>query len=370
MMYLILLIVFIILSVFNLFYVYNRLGKFYVIRKITEGSRVKKLLVKLPPVIAMAVWCVIKPIHGLIAVVHLLIFWLLAELLFIIIRKITKKEFKLYWQGVLALVVTAVYLGSGWYFAHHVYETDYAISTEKALPGGNLRVLVIADSHVGSTFDGDGFAKHMEKAQETEPDIMFVVGDYVDDDTTREDMVKCCAALGKMKTTYGVYYVFGNHDRGYFNSRDFSADDMVAELEKNGVNVLTDESVLVGNSFYVIGRKDRSFKERASMAELTGGLDKSKYMIVLDHQPHDFTAQEQSGVDLVFCGHTHGGQMWPIGITGEVSGANEKTYGLETRSNTTYIVTSGISDWAIPYKTAAIAEYVVVDIKGEDRGEE
>ena len=362
MMYLILLVVFIILSVFNLFYVYNRLGKFYVIKKLTGDSRLKKLLVKLPPVIAMAVWCILKPIHGLIAVVHLLVFWLLAELLGVIVKKITKKESKLYWQGVLALIVTAAYLGSGWYFAHHVYETDYAITTEKSVDDGSLRVLFIADSHVGSTFDGDGFAKHMEKAQETAPDIVFVVGDYVDDGTSKEDLIKSCAALGRMKTKYGVYYVFGNHDRGYYNSREYNADDIIAELEKNGVNVLLDETVLVGESFYVIGRKDRSFKDRLSMEALSRDLDKSKYMIVLDHQPHDFDNQVASGVDLVLCGHTHGGQMWPVGITGELSGENEKTYGLEERGNTTFIVTSGISDWAIPYKTAAIAEYVVVDI--------
>ena len=362
MMYLILLVVFVILSIFNLFYVYNRLGKFNIVKKLTGDSRLKKVLIKLPPVIAMAVWCILKPIHGLIAVVHLLIFWLLAELLGVIVKKITKKECRFYWQGVLALVVTAVYLGSGWYFAHHVYETKYELKTDKQITGDSLRLLVIADSHVGSTFDGEGFAKHMEKAQASNPDILFVVGDYVDDGTTREDMERSCEVLGQMKTTYGVYYVFGNHDRGYYSHKEYTTEELIAELEKNGVNVMLDESVLIGNSFYVIGRKDRSFKDRLSMEALTKDLDKSKYMIVLDHQPHDFDAQEASGVDLVLCGHTHGGQMWPVGITGELSGENEKTYGLEQRGNTSYIVTSGISDWAIPYKTAAIAEYVVVDI--------
>ena len=98
------------------------------------------------------------------------------------------------------------------------------------------------------------------------------------------------------------------------------------------------------------------------MAELMAAIDPDAYTIVLDHQPHDFDAQEEAGVDLVLCGHTHGGQMFPVGLLGEWSGANEKTYGMESRGNTTFIVNSGISDWAIPFKTAAIAEFGVIDI--------
>ena len=137
------------------------------------------------------------------------------------------------------------------------------------------------------------------------------------------------------------------------------------ELEKNNVTVLKDETVQITDKIYLIGRRDRSMRDRLSMHELTEDLDKDKYMIVLDHQPHDFAAQTESGVDLVLCGHTHGGQMWPVGLLGEWSGANEKTYGLEVRDNTTFIVNSGISDWAIPFKTACIAEFGVIDIVPE-----
>ena len=131
------------------------------------------------------------------------------------------------------------------------------------------------------------------------------------------------------------------------------------------MTVLKDETVQITDKIYLIGRRDRSMQDRLSMQELTEDLDKDRYMIVLDHQPHDFAAQTESGVDLVLCGHTHGGQMWPVGLLGECSGANEKTYGLEVRDNTTFIVNSGISDWAIPFKTACIAEFGVIDIVPE-----
>ena len=98
------------------------------------------------------------------------------------------------------------------------------------------------------------------------------------------------------------------------------------------------------------------------MEELTAELDDSRYQIVLDHQPNDQQAQQLCGVDLVLSGHTHGGQMIPIGWIGEAMGANDQTYGLERRGNTCFIVNSGLSDWAIPCKTGTMSEFGVIDI--------
>ena len=177
-----------------------------------------------------------------------------------------------------------------------------------------------------------------------------------------------CEALGALETTYGVYYAFGNHDKGYFGPayRGYSGADLVAELERNGVTVLQDETVLLGGQFYLIGRQDRSQPGRASMEELTAGLDRDRYSIVLDHQPYEYDAQAASGVDLVLSGHTHGGQLFPFHRFGEWLGMDAKIYGLERRENTDFIVTSGISDWTIQFKTGCRSEYVVVDVLGTE----
>ena len=69
-------------------------------------------------------------------------------------------------------------------------------------------------------------------------------------------------------------------------------------------------------------------------------------------------------MDLVFSGHTHGGQFFPINYLGEWTGLNDKTYGLYHSGNTDFIVTSGISDWAIKFKTGCVSEFVIMDIEG------
>jgi predicted MPP superfamily phosphohydrolase len=84
---------------------------------------------------------------------------------------------------------------------------------------------------------------------------------------------------------------------------------------------------------------------------------------MLDHEPTVFVNEAAAQVDLVLSGHTHGGQMFPIGITGELSGANDMTIGMKTIKKTTFIVNSGISNWAIKFKTGgAISEIGVIDI--------
>ncbi len=355
-------------------YLAGRLCRFEVVKKLTEGKvKGRKALVYLAGIVFLSFIIygtgrVIGAINVEICMIHLAVIWLICDGVSKLAEKKSGHKFKRYYAGMAAIAVTFGYLACGWHLDHHVWRKPYIIETDKQV--GSLRIVQIADSHVGSTFSGEEFLKHVKAMQAEHPDIVVITGDYVDDDTTKEDMIAACAALGTLETTYGVYYSFGNHDKGYYGPRyrGYSGADLVAELEKNNVTVLQDEIVLLGDHFYLIGRQDRSEdyggSRRAAMEELTAGLDPDKFSIVLDHQPCDYDAQEEAGVDLVLSGHTHGGQLFPINYMGQWTGIDDKTYGLEKRGNTNFIVTSGISDWAIKFKTGCRSEYVVVDILG------
>lgn len=76
-------------------------------------------------------------------------------------------------------------------------------------------------------------------------------------------------------------------------------------------------------------------------------------------------AQAGSGADLVLSGHTHGGQMIPlVQLIRWFHIVDDNVYGYERRENTDFIVTSGISDWALQFKTGCWSEYVIIDISG------
>ncbi len=350
-----------VVSFFLLFYLTTRFHKFTFIGKLGEKSRFLGWVAAFCPVALLCLFALINIPTLFVVLVHFALGFALCDLVFCVIKKATGKKLSYNIQGTIAVALTVVYLGIGWIMAHHVFITRYSVTTQKDI-GGNLRIVEIADSHLGITLSGEDFAHQMERVQAENPDIVMIVGDFVDDDSSLEDMVRACKALGDLKTTYGVYYVNGNHDKGYFKTRSFNIIRLIHELASNGVTVLESKSVLIDNRFYVIGRQDRSTAGRADIFSLTENLDKTKYMIVLDHQPNDYDNEAASQVDLVLSGHTHGGHIFPAGIIGLLSGANDKEYGAERRENTTFVVTSGISGWAIPFKTGAKSEFVVIDV--------
>lgn len=356
-------------TLLGIVYLGNRFSGFYMAGRQEKGRRFFRFLTGLLPVLLIfaVTGVVFGPINGEICILHMVVIWLLCDGVSYLVEKKRGKTFMRYYAGMCALAITALYLSWGWYQANHVWRKEYEIATEKQV--GRLRVVQFADSHVGNILYGEKFTEQIKAIQSEKPDIVVITGDYIDDDTSKEDMIAACEALGTLKTTYGVYYVFGNHDRGYYGPeyRGYSGEDLVAELEKNNVTVLEDEVVVLDSRFYLIGRQDRSGDGqgggRASMEELTEGLDSEKYSIVLDHQPHDYENQAAAGVDLVLSGHTHGGQLFPFNHMGEWTGIDDKTYGLERRKQTDFIVTSGISDWAVKFRTGCRAEYVVIDIQ-------
>ncbi|MBP5463475.1 MAG: metallophosphoesterase [Lachnospiraceae bacterium] len=428
------------LTIAGAVYLLRRFRRFGIVLAIAGDRKWLQWLVAAAPLLGFAVYGLFDAVNAVIVVLHLAAFWLIADLVTgiagLILRKkrgsrtipaangeeyaagpvagkleradeagdshgtlskaqeaTGKRPFRVYWKGVAVIVVCTIYLAVGWYLAHHVVRTAYTVETDKSLPGGSLRIVQLSDSHVGTLFDGKEFAEHLRRVQAEQPDIVVFTGDFVDDNTSREDMVIACRALGELNTTYGVYFAYGNHDKGYYNSREYTAQELDAELRKNGITVLEDEVKLIAGSICIIGRKDRNegdrratsdgnqngtegkngsatdgtgkTKGRMTMDEITTGLDRSCYMIVLDHQPNDYEAEAAADVDLVLSGHTHGGQLIPLGPIGILIGANDRTYGTETRGNTTFIVNSGIGDWAIDFKTGTVSEYVVIDVKSK-----
>ena len=358
------------LGAIGMMYMGNRVARFGFVEKLFPGNNLRKNFAGFGVVAILfaSVTIVLNLVNAVVVLLHFVFIWISSDFIFgMFTRHIRKKPFKKYYSGLVAIFLSLVSLATGWYLDNHVWVTPYTITSDKIAK--NFRIVQFADAHIGSTFDGKGFAEQMKKVQALHPDVVVVVGDFVDDDTTREEMIVASQALGELKTPYGVYFVFGNHDKGYADTsiRGFTGDDLIAELKKNKVIVLQDETVLIDNNFYIVGRQDASEFQRGSsrqdMKQLTEALDKNKFSVVLDHQPNDYANQADSRVDLVLSGHTHGGQLFPLNRVGEWIGANDKVYGYERRYLTDFIVTSGISDWTIKFKTGTKSEIVVIDVK-------
>ena len=322
-------------------------------------------------IILMVVLCYLWDVFNMIIIMlHLLLAWIVCDFAVWLIKRTARWKPKYYVAGACAMLFTCVWLAVGWYNAHHVVATNYSITTEKPLGVPSLRVVGLSDSHIGAIFDGEGLGKYVAEINAQNPDAVVIMGDFIDDATLRIDMQNACKALGKLHPKYGVYYVYGNHDDSYFGGkRGYDLHDLDANLTANGVKILRDETVLLAGSTYICGRLDasRNASERKSAYELMQGVPENAYVITLDHEPNDYDAEADSGMDLILSGHTHGGQFLGLGPFGCHIGANDAYYGHERRGKTDFIVSSGIANWALQFKTGCIAEYIVVDINSKEK---
>ena len=198
-------------------------GRFSALKKLAGEKKLRRILIPLLLIalVFAAFSFILNPYDAVIIFLHVTVFFLLSGLITRIIRRVRKKDFPYYLQGWMALCGSAIYLLIAYILCVNVWQTDYSLSTDKEL--GNLRVAMISDSHIGAVFDGEGFAEYMEVIREQSPDLLVIVGDFVDDGTKKADVEIACRALKKINLRYGVFYVYGNHDKGYYNYRDFSA---------------------------------------------------------------------------------------------------------------------------------------------------
>ena len=160
--------------------------------------------------------------------------------------------------------------------------------------------------------------------------------------------------LRGIRSKYGVYACYGNHDieepvlAGFtFRQGEKKESDprMDAFLKEANITLLHDEGTLIDGKFYLYGRPDahrpgRGVEVRKTPGEITAEMDKSKPIIVLDHQPKELQALADAGVDLDLCGHTHDGQMFPGNLTIKLMWENACGYLQKGKMHN--IVTSGV----------------------------
>ena len=265
-------------------------GMFYILKQVRQYSFVQAMinknkytawgmLVLLLVLIGIGLW--LDHVNTLIVLLHLVLIWMIVDGIRLLINKYSRHRVQAFVSGLVALGLTVSYLSYGYYQAHHVVTTYYSLSTSKVIDK-NLRIVQISDSHIGATFHAEGFKKHMQTIQNLHPDLIVVTGDYVDDDTTRKDMLASTKALGQIKSTYGTYFVYGNHDKGYMNYRNFSAQDLEASLKENNIHILNDESVQIAKYITVVGRQDAQTESyRKSAQALMQSIDSKQYVIML-----------------------------------------------------------------------------------------
>lgn len=301
-----------------------------------------------------------------VAVIYFCVFLLLVDFITFIIRLLCKRDNKV-WRIIrnfmlIPLLCTVVVFTYGIINVGNIVRTEYNVSTGKSIRAEGYKIALLSDVHYGKLNNKNNLEKLAESLSTQELDMVVICGDIVDEDTTKGQMQEIFSILGTIKSSYGSYFVFGNHDIQPYNKEPiFTETELISVIEQNGITVLNDTAVNIGDDVLLVGRRDRN-DERKSVEELLIDADSSKYIIVADHEPYDFKVKSDAGVDLQLSGHTHGGQLFPVGTFMNLFNIGDMVYGKKQVGNMIAITTSGITG-SHPLRTQGKSEYVVINIK-------
>lgn len=338
------------------------------------GLDVKRRWVKLLSIclsIVSGLLCANPMSFFVIVVLHVLAFYACLQLLgFVLHKTVGNRRFlsrrKIVLESALIpMALTVLVLLAGYINLHSVEKTHYTVYTDKDIRQEGYRVALIADVHFGVSLDEKELLEKCKEISREEPDIVILCGDIVDNSTAIEEMYVVFSALGSIESKFGIYYVYGNHDRPMSMIKSgFTKEELEEVILSNGITVLKDDVTALTDDFTIVGREDRSVKGRAALAELMGRVDQTDFVLTLDHQPSEYLENGKQGTDLLLSGHTHGGQLFPINYLQKWIPFNDGVYGrYDIDSDTVAIITSGFGTWSYPSKTAGPAEYVIIDIK-------
>lgn len=298
-----------------------------------------------------------------IATVNIVFFSLFYTVLFFLLKAVWPAAANLswLWQGGAAAVAScSAVLIYGYFHGKRMVVTRYSVNTGLPVEGGHLLVALISDVHMGLTIDESRLRQQMDRLRAEKPDLLLIAGDLVDDRTTPAQMRAACAAVGSLPTTYGVFFVYGNHDLANHGPKPpYSKEELDQALSEQNIHILDDQSCTIAG-LTLVGRHDAAFArkaERASLEQLLSGVDKRKPILLIDHQPREMKQAAENGVTLQLSGHTHAGQVWPMSWIARLFSF---AYGHRRIGGMHAIVSSGMGNRGSVLRSGCTAEMVLI----------
>lgn len=347
------------------------------------------LFMALSPVIAFllpksAVAIVIRRIstYWIGIMLYSLLYVVLFDLLRLIAKHTKLKNTLLFSRGsvisigsvvVACAVATCLY---GIFNARNIKVNEYSVTVNKSCSSDkHLKAVLVADLHMGYAIGVDHITNMVEKINQQNADIVIIAGDIFDNSYDgMDDPEGIKAQLKSIKSKYGVYAVYGNHDidekilMGFtfdWGGKQLHSEKMTNFMKECDIKLINDESVLINDEFYLVGRRDTDKPgtedgTRAEISELTKDLDKTKPIFVLSHEPDELQKTADAGADIDFSGHTHDGQLFPGNLT--IGLFWENPCGMIKKDNMYSIVTSGVGVYGTFMRVGTDAEICSVDI--------
>ena len=209
------------------------------------------------------------------------------------------------WYSFAALILTSMRLVGVHGRARRNARTLATVHHTVPLPGlpeafDGYRILHLSDLHI----DVSEATAHaiIAAVREVDYDLCVLTGDYRF--RTSGDVGPAVYNMARLRAHLAdeVYAVLGNHDSVL----------MLPALEDMGIRVLMNESLTLTRGdgrIHLAGIDDAHFFGVENFEKALADVPAEAPTILLSHTPEVFRQAAHSAVDLLLCGHTHGGQI-------------------------------------------------------------
>jgi hypothetical protein len=218
-----------------------------------------------------------------------------------------------------------------------------------------LSIAVASDMHFGRLSGVAHLKRLVKKVKSINPDLILLPGDIIDDELEPFIQKNMGSIMSELKAPLGVYGVLGNHE--YYGGQ---IPQFIEQMKNINIKIMMDEFLTIEDSFHLLGRKDKTDKARMTFEELLSGIDRSYPIIAMDHQPSEIKQAQENGIDVLFSGHTHRGQMAPNHfITRKMY---ELDWGYLKKEQLHTFVSSGFGFWGPPMRIGSRSEILQIEI--------
>ena len=263
--------------------------------------------------------------------------------------------------GITVAAVTLILAYGAWNATHTVWRS-YEISLDKSAGDlSELRIVMASDIHLGKIVDNRRLQYLVDQINARKPDLVLLAGDVIDEDIGHFIDQDMAATFRQLQSRFGVFAVLGNHE---YIGRETEA--AIELMRSGGITVLRDSYFSVDDRFVIAGRDDWDRERfmgspRKPLEQWLRGIDPTKPLFLMDHQPRELTAALAAGVDLTVSGHTHRGQLFPNHwLTQRLY---EIDWGYLQKGTLHAVVSSGFGTWGPPIRTNANSEIVEIIVR-------
>ncbi len=237
-------------------------------------------------------------------------------------------------------------------------------SIEVALPRlpkklDGFRIVHLSDIHHSPFTDRNHIENAVEIANELNPNLVFLTGDYVSHDS--EYISPMAKIMGRLKSEFGTFACLGNHDH-------WTDSDLVTHhLREEKIEVLINEGfrfTAFGASFWLCGVDDH-MAGKTDLAAALHGSYADEMKLLLAHNPAILRQAVRYEVDAMFSGHTHGGQVKIRDQEKKVLAHRRLKSGLHKRKNTQIYITRGIGTVVLPVRYQCPPEISFIRLRSE-----